>query len=164
MILFHYTAESLLGNIMHEGLTRGDVPTAFIGGTNAIWFTTDRDPSGHGLSEEREITPEERAMVEQINGRRCPPGPIWMLDKRKARIEVIIPTRDPKLVFWLPWARKNVQPEFLKGMIESGGGKAKAKSWFIYRGRVAPEQFRSVAMRDETGAYQPIETTQAIAA
>lgn len=144
MILYHFTASELLESIMREGLSRGDVPTNVTGGTKAVWFTTSRDGTGHGLGEPRLLTDEERASLLRIKGGALFSGDIWFLDKRAVRIEVRIPSSDRALRRWLPWAKKHVEPRFLEALIETGGGKRKAETWYLYFGTIEPSRFALV--------------------
>ncbi len=50
MILYHYTAREYLERIRREGLTTGEVPLSPSHILNGVWFTTDPDPGGHGLT------------------------------------------------------------------------------------------------------------------
>jgi hypothetical protein len=48
-MLYHFTARELLPGIARDGLSRGQVPLSPRQAINAVWLTTDGDPSGHGL-------------------------------------------------------------------------------------------------------------------
>ena len=71
MILYHFTCVEYLESIRRDGLNRGDVPTRFKGPlyeTNAVWFTTEPQPEGHGLSEAQTLTEEDRTRHFEIFG------------------------------------------------------------------------------------------------
>lgn len=76
-------------------------------------------------------------------------------NKRAVRITVVIPSQDRALKSWLPWARKRLAPEWLNTLTEGGGGKAKAETWFIYRGTIQPARFKVVEIRDGDGGWRP---------
>lgn len=155
MILYHFTAMSMLDAILREGLTRGDVPLTAEDGINAVWFTTDPEPSGHGLSDGGPLSPEMVAEVERRTGRKFPDG-IGTPDKRRVRISVVISSRDATLKQWLPFARKRLSSDWLDALHSAAGGKPKARTWFIYLGTVPAERFRSVEVRGADGSYAPM--------
>lgn len=163
MILYHFTAISLLDPILRDGLTRGDVPLSPEGGMNAVWFTTDPSPSGHGLSDGSKLSPEMLAEVERRTGKKFPEG-IGTPDKRRVRITVVIPSRNPLLKSWLPYARRRLERSWLETLTETGGGKSKAQTWFIYLGSVAATSFKAVEIRREDGAYTPMTEADRIEA
>lgn len=154
MILHHFTALEYLEEIMTSGLTRGDVPISPDLGKNAVWFTTDSNPSGHGLTDGRPLTDFEKSVLLKQSGRKVSPDARFP-DKRKVKIDVVIPSSDKKLKKWLPWARKHLQRDWLEILTRVGGGKPKARTWYIYNGVVRPELFRSVSVRDDAGIYRP---------
>jgi hypothetical protein len=45
-MLYHFTARELLPGIARDGLSRGQVPLPPRQAINAVWLTTDGDPSG----------------------------------------------------------------------------------------------------------------------
>lgn len=53
MILYHYTYREALSSILKQGLNRGEVPLSQHAADclNAVWFTTDGTPNGHGLTD-----------------------------------------------------------------------------------------------------------------
>lgn len=61
MILYHFTALELLDKIKAEGLSKGEVPITARRTTNAVWFTTDSNSDGHGLSDDRALSRDERS-------------------------------------------------------------------------------------------------------
>lgn len=159
MILYHFTALEYLESILKNGLNKGDIPIARDQGDNAVWFTTDNDPAGHGLTDGRLLTDEEHRQYLKNFGRKPQPGARFP-DKRKVRIDVIIPSSDKSLKEWLPWARKRLTAEWLKTLTRIGGGKAKARTWYIYNGVVRPEAFRLVSARDDAGTYHPYSAAE----
>ena len=101
MRLYHYTATEHLPYILWEGLRKGEVPITFRRVRNAVWFTSDTDPSGHGLSDNHILTSAEKAIMgvpAHIHAR--------FPDKRAVRITVDIDDSDPKLSKWTPWAMR----------------------------------------------------------
>src|SRR4051794_28535076 len=95
-------------SIIREGLTRGDVPTRFIGPlceTNAVWFTTDSKPEGHGLGEAHVCMEEERNRHYEVFGVLPAEG-----SRKAVRITVVIPSTDRRLVQWLTWGRRRCEP------------------------------------------------------
>lgn len=117
MRLYHYTSAAYLNSIMQDGLWKGEVPLTPTDLRNAVWFTKDDSAAQHGL----------------------------MPRKREVRIAVDIPTTDPKLFRWSRWANKNVTNKaWLKTLTQTGGGKAKADTWWLYFGTIMPDQFVSV--------------------
>ncbi|TXN64892.1 hypothetical protein [Methylobacterium sp. WL6] len=154
MILYHFTALEYLDAILAEGLTKGDVPLTQTQGDNAVWFTSDTAPEGHGLTDGHVLTVEEREAYRRSFGEALSEGARFP-DKRRVRIEVAIPSSDRRLKSWLPWARKRLSPDWLTALSAAGGGKAKARTWFIYQGAVPPTLFRTVMVCDAAGVYQP---------
>ncbi|WP_092177870.1 hypothetical protein [Bosea sp. OK403] len=65
------------------------------------------------------------------------------------RIKVVILSNDRSLRLWLPWARKRLRPDWLNIMIETGGGKAKAKIWYLYQGVIEPSRFAEVQVNGQ---------------
>src|SRR3546814_4547043 len=69
VILYHFTAREYLPSILEEGLTKGEVPTSAYGpAPNAVWFTSDGSPQGHGLSDEKILSPEEVQVMRRMHG------------------------------------------------------------------------------------------------
>jgi hypothetical protein len=154
MILYHFTALEYLEPILAEGLTKGDVPMSQTEGRNAVWFTTDPNPEGHGLSDGRPMTEAERSAYSRAFGVMPPPGARFP-DKRRVRIQVVIPSTDRALKAWIPWARKRLDPQWMATLTRLGGGQAKAKTWFICERAIQLSEFRSVEVRGEDGAFYP---------
>jgi hypothetical protein len=155
MILYHHTADEYLKSILMNGLSRGDVPLTQTTGSNAVWLTIDPDPSGHGLTDGRLLSLDERAVMKRNTGQEPRPGAFYP-NKRRIRIKTIIPSSDRLLKPWLPWARKRLKPDWLGILTDTGGGKAKAKTWYIYQGVIPPDKFVAVERRDESGTYYAV--------
>jgi hypothetical protein len=127
VILHHFTGVEYLDAIMEEGLSRGDVPTAEHASRNGVWFTTDCEPSGHGLSD----------------GEMWPDG-FRTANKRAIRIKVKIRSSDRHLVPWMKWGRKHCDPTLFERLNRSGGGKC--ETWFVYFGIITPDRFADVEL------------------
>lgn len=155
MILFHFTAINRLEAILREGLTRGEIPYTPNEIGNAVWFTTDRSPAGHGLSDAVPVPANIRAQLAKQHGRPIPEDLRWH-DKRRVRIEVVIQSRDRLLKPWLPFARKHLERSWMNILTEEGGGKSKAETWYIYLGVVQPSLFRSVCVRGPDNTFAPL--------
>lgn len=154
MILNHFTSLEYLDAILAEGLTKGYVPLSPTQGENAVWFTTSMDAEEHGLTDGHVLTLEEREAHQRCFGRPLPESARYP-DKRRVRISVVIPSSDRNLRPWLPWARKRLTTDWLAALSASGGGKVKARTWYIYHAVVPAASFRSVMVRDEAGVYKP---------
>jgi hypothetical protein len=143
MILYHFTCVEHLESIMQEGLTRGDVPTRFKGPlseNNAVWLTTEPQPEGHGLGGDAQmLTEEDRKRHFEIFGV-LPSEGAWHPNKKVVRITVVIPSTDRRLVRWLKWGRKHCEPGLYDALSEGN----LHKTWWLYFGTVAPDQFRAV--------------------
>jgi hypothetical protein len=143
MILYHYTAANRLHSIMREGLTRGDVPITPDQSLNAVWLTTDKQSSDHGLGEARPFTEQERQLIFRERGVMPSEGDGWD-NKREVRITIKLPTTDRNLVSWMKWGRKRLEGGWFDTLTKGGGGKRKAETWWLYWGTIRPEQFASV--------------------
>jgi hypothetical protein len=142
MILYHFTCVEYLESIRRDGLNRGDVPTRFKGPlyeTNAVWFTTEPQPEGHGLSEAQTLTEEDRRGHFEIFGVLPSEGSGYP-NKKAERITVIIPSSDRRLVRWLTWGRKHCEPRLYDALSKGNHHK----TWWLYFGTVAPDQFRAI--------------------
>jgi hypothetical protein len=135
MKLYHFTGVEYLDAIMSDGLSIGDVPTSARKGKNGVWFTTDPDPSGHGLSDGTEISP--------FGGR--------FANKRAVRITVNIPSHDRHLVNWMRWGRKHCDSWLFEGLNRAGHGKC--KTWLVYFGSIPSSRFLDVEF---LGADPPV--------
>jgi hypothetical protein len=137
---YHYTAFENLDSIKREGLNRGEVPLNPRDCLNAVWLTTDLDPSGHGLTEARELTNEEKLFLGLDPSLKC-----GFPNKRAVRITVQIPASGfNKLSCWVKWGRKHLSSDWYRCLNETGGNKA--HSWFMYWGTIPPEWFRSIEL------------------
>lgn len=157
MILFHFTAVEHLPAILTEGLSKGDIPVEpGEPGYRGVWFTTDREPSLHGLSGGEMLTlPEaERRLIERNTGRPAP-FKVRTLDKRAVRIQVATPLKHKKLFAWLQWSAKRTNLDLREALILAGGGKQKARTWYVYNGVIPPNEFREICIRDKTGKFTP---------
>lgn len=72
---------------------------------------------------------------------------------------------------WLRWSKTNVAPHFRGPLIKSGGGLAKAKTWYVSFQPVLPSQFLAVEIfedgrwvdcQDYTGPMEEVFTDAAI--
>ena len=151
MLLYHFTASEYLDSIMAEGLTRGEVPLSATNFMNAVNLTSSPDSAGHGLSDSREFTPEERDWARRMNDGRLPDGPLRFLNKKAVRITVKIPRDDRNLVAWPKWARKHLAADWYATLNKAAGGKA--NTWFLYWGVIPPTWFVKVEKRRETGEW-----------
>jgi hypothetical protein len=154
MVLYHFTCAEFLKSIVREGLCRGDVRTKKIGPlyeTNAVWLTTDPQPKGHGLGLPGALTEEDRLRHFEIFGTMPPKGSRYP-DKRAVRITVNIPKGDPRLQRWTRWARKHCEPGVYDNLARADGSGH--KTWWLYFGSIAPNQFRDIDMDPSLwGAY-----------
>ncbi len=61
---------------------------------------------------------------------------VWP-NSRAVRLTVKVPRSTRALVPWMKWADKNnVDPEWRRHYEDAGGGRVKAKTWFIHWGTV----------------------------
>ena len=138
----------------HEGperevYIRVDVPTRFKGPlyeTNAVWFTTEPQPEGHGLGEAGTFTEEMRRVHFEKFGI-LPPEGSRFANKKAVRITVVIPSSDRRLVRWLTWGHKHCEPGFYDALAKGNHHK----TWWLYFGIVAPDQFRAIDYLRSTG-------------
>lgn len=148
MLVYHFTALEYLESIRTEGLTRGQVAVSPAEYRNAVWLTTSGDPSaGHGLSEGRYWTDEEKRLI-------AAPAELRLvrLNKRAVRIAVRIPRSDRRLAYWPKWARGRVAPDWYERLDETGGDNA--RSWFLFWGTINPERFVSIDILRRPSADQ----------
>jgi hypothetical protein len=136
VILYHFTAQAHLAEILQQGLSLGDVPTSEADGVNAVWLTTDPGPAGHRLQ-----------LYLEHHGKMPPAG---RYDKRLVRIKVRISSRDPNLKHWPRWAKKRLQPDWYETLNQTGGGKA--ETWYLYFGVIPAADFIAV----EVAKPQPV--------
>lgn len=124
--LYHFTSFWHLPSIVKEGaLTRGDVPTSFSEGFNAVWFTTEDSakPGDHGL--------------------------FSAVNKTRVRIAVDFDLNDKHLYKWTDFAAKHLEPQWAASLDETGGGKA--HTWYLYMCAVRLDRAVEVAVKTERG-------------
>lgn len=150
MILYHYTALEYVESILQSGLTRGEVP---LGPgredcLNAVWFTSDADPAGHGLTDGKVLSTDEKRIlgVDVATEFRFP-------DKRRIRIAVDIDANDQNMSRWMRWAKKRVDPAWLKTLHRTAGGDKKARTWYLYWGTIPSTSFSEVLDLDTGENY-----------
>lgn len=140
MRLYHFTSLGHLPVILATGgLWRGEVPVGSTGASlRATWLTTDPDPAGHGLDGSS-------------------------ADKRAVRIAVDIAEDDVGLEHWLTFTKGKLSKDNIRYLVHTGGGMAKASTWYVYPAQIPPEAFQAVELRREDGGYSPA-TPEEIAA
>lgn len=145
MLLYHFTSRDNLRSILRTGLSRGVVPVSSEQRLNAVWLTADAGPGGHGLESGGDfMTDLDRREAYEWTGVMPPPGARFP-KSAEVRITVDLPPGDRNLHEWLPWARRQVEPEWLAFLHPVAGGNLKrAKSWRLYFGTVQPEAFLAV--------------------
>lgn len=147
MILYHFTSLKCRDGIMKEGLRFGNINLAQRDVRNGVWFTTETEPSGHGLTLGELITEQEKQNHFARFGQKFPGDDTHWPNKSELRIKVVIPSTDRQLVKWTTWGKKRCDAqlyEFLKGDV--AGGQA-YKTWFVYLGTVAAHRFKEVQER-----------------
>lgn len=134
MIFYHFTAIEYLDRILREGLNEGDVPVSETGRENAVWLTTNPDPSRHGLSAGGPLTQAERVAFRKLHGHDAPPDACWP-NKRRIRLTADIPSNDIALRCWDDWARLNGVTRKWRRTLDrtAGGGSA---TWWLYFGTI----------------------------
>lgn len=145
MRLHHFTCVEHLGSILATGISRGEVCTTTwqTPDLNAVWLTTDANPSGHGLGDCEEITEDFSRDVYKKAGIYLEPGS-YFPNKRRVKITVDLRPQDERLFRWTRWAKRNVHPAIRDGLINTGGGMVKARTWYVYFGVILPDEFLSV--------------------
>ena len=140
MILYHFTTLTAVPSILTEGLTRGEAPLSDTRIVKAVNLTTDSEPGGHGLDGGgRVVTVEESAIYAARLGWDIPAGTVFA-DKTEVRMTIKLPSSDRALKPWLSWARKKCEPGYADRLIAAaGGGNRKAKTWWLYFGRISPD-------------------------
>ncbi|MER9936132.1 hypothetical protein [Mesorhizobium sp. M0088] len=153
MILYHFTALSLLDQIKAEGLSKGEIPLTARRTTNAVWFTTDSEAAGHGLSDGETLS-RDHIQILKAKGfiaASAPDEGLKWLDKRAVRIKVVIPSTDHDLKRWVPWGRKHLEREWFDTLSKVGGGHQKARTWYVCFRTVQPAEFAAIdILRCET--------------
>ncbi|ARO54039.1 hypothetical protein B2G69_07700 [Methylorubrum zatmanii] len=144
MRLYHFTSLGHLPVILATGgLWRGEVPVD--DGTQSLrgtWLTTDPDPKGHGLTGST-------------------------ANKRAVRIAVDLDDATPDLSHWLSFTRTRagyLEPHLVRRLVKSGGGHAKADTWYVYPNQIPPEQFAAIELSQGNGVYVPATPEQIAAA
>ncbi len=145
MKLFHYTTISRLAQIMEEGLNKGEVPTSSHTWFNAVNLTTDPSPVGHGLSDARFLTENEARFLGYKVYSKQPVH--YFGNKRKVRLTADV--RRQQLRRWIRWAQKNIDPGYMETLIRTGGGMAKARTWYFSEEPIPPSSFRLVEVYDD---------------
>lgn len=146
MILYHFTALQLLDQIKVEGLSKGEVPLTANRTINAVWFTTDSNSEGHGLSDSGPI-PKEWIQTLKAKGLLSADAPnegLRFIDKRAVRIKVVIPSTDRDLKRWVPWGRKHLERQWFDTLSDTGGGNQKARSWYLCFRTITPAEFTAI--------------------
>lgn len=144
MYLYHFTRRKHLEAIERDGLIFGDVANSGIAdrGLNGVWLTKDPTPTGNGLAG-RPANDDERAFYQQLHGEKMPDD-FRFPNRMEIRIKVKLRETDPRLKCWWTWSRQHVVDAVHENLIENGGGKRKARNWFIYFGVIPPEAFERV--------------------
>src|SRR5262249_23140855 len=122
---------------------KGECPVGGVWASrNVVWFTTDPEPGGHGLTaEDRLLTKAERTYLSERWGKMLPKAGMF-INKQAVRITCIIPSTDRRLVSWKKYARKHLSADDNQKLIRADGSKH--KTWYLFFGTVPPEQFRAV--------------------
>lgn len=130
LTLHHYTSAYHLPTILATGgLHLGELPLGNGESLRATWFTTEQIPDGHGL----DGSAVDKAAV-RITVRFGVDRPV-----RVERFEAV--------------ARKYHLMEVYRDLAASGGGLAKAKSWYVYPVMVGCDEFDAIEFRREDGTY-----------
>lgn len=80
-----------------------------------------------------------------------PPEGSRFAKEASARITVEIAEADARLESWLPWARRHLSADTLAALHPvASGSMSAAKTWRLYFGVILPQQFRDVALLDES--------------
>lgn len=157
MLHYHFTSRLHVGEIMRSGLSRGAVHLARDRLLNAVWLTTDPGPNGHGLEAGGAFMSEiERREAQEWSGTMLPPGSRFPKNA-DVRIAVDLGEQDPNLHERLPWARRRIEPEWLASLHPVAlGNLKKAKSWRLYFGVIAPQEFVAVEELASAPAVVPL--------
>jgi hypothetical protein len=152
MLLYHFTSRSQLPAILREGLLYGRVPIAPNRAVTAVWLTSDPGPDGHGLEQGgRVMTDDERLQAKEWSAVLPSPGTRYAKEA-SVRIAVELSETDRNLHQWLPWARRNLPPEFLAAMYPAGASLRQAKTWRLYSAVILPGDFVAVDRLDVEAA------------
>jgi hypothetical protein len=149
MLLYHFTSRHGLPAILKNGLLYGRVPVSPDRAVNAIWLTSDPGPEGHGLEQGgRVMTDDERMQAQEWSAVLPPPG-TRHAKEASVRITVELSETDRNLHQWLPWARRNLPPEFLAALYPPGASLRQAKTWRLYSAMILPGDFVAVDRLEE---------------
>ena len=145
MLLYHFTSRESLRSILSTGLSQGVVHISAKQRLNAVWLTADGGPNGHGLEAGGGFMSElDRREAMEWTGVMPPPGARFP-KSADLRITVDLPAGDRNLHEWLPWARRQIDAEWLSHLHPViGGNLKKAKTWRIYFGVIPPESLLAV--------------------
>ena len=156
MLLYHFTSRHDLANILDSGLSRGAVPISAARCANLVWLTADPGPHGHGLEQGGPfMTDAQREQAREWTGILPPPG-TRMPKPAEVRIAVELERTDSRLHDWLPWARRNLSPEWLRTLHPPGcPSLRKAKTWRLYDGLIPAERFVAVEAVEAADASSP---------
>lgn len=86
------------------------------------------------------------------------------VDKREVRITVFFPRNDRGLAHWLKFARVRLSLHCIEEMMQTGGGKRKADTWYVHPSQIPPAQFRAIELRRAGGGYSPASPDEIAAA
>lgn len=145
MQLYHFTSRENLRSILRSGLDRGIVHVSNKSRLSAVWLTTDPGPNGHGLEWGGEfMTDLDRREAGHWSGTLPPPGARFPKEAN-VRITIELEPGDRNVHEWLPWARRQLTPDWLAYLHPVAGGNLnKAKTWRLYFGTIAPAAFARV--------------------
>ena len=118
MIFYHFTAREYVHAIAREGLRKGEVALSPTGVLTAVWLTTDPDPAGHGLTEERKLTVREKGSTLPAH------SDVSFPNKRAIRFRTDVDPSDEKLVHWPEWGKPRLDPAWYRTLHLTGGGKS----------------------------------------
>ena len=146
--LYHFTSRYHLPSIFSEGLTRGDVPLSPDTQTQAVNLTSE----GRFNKQHYNATSKFFHM-----------GAFHPLDKTEVRITVDVDSSHRLLVPWIDLvSRYGTDKAWLQHLHR--GGKTDGKEWFLFFGRIPPEDFASVEFNSNgNGAWRKIDSPLSIA-
>jgi hypothetical protein len=137
MLLHHFTSREVLPYIARDGISIGDVPVTPTQGLNAVWLTSDGCSDGHGLTDGRALTDEEKALKGIPKDTSA-----FFANKRAIRMTVLISREDRALAAWPSWGRRKLAPHWYEILNRTGLGKA--RTWYLYWGVIPPAWVREV--------------------
>jgi hypothetical protein len=141
LTLYHFTRRSALPGILHNGLTKGDVPLDLNTGINAVCLTVRDSPPRQALRN----------------------GQSGADDKTGIRIAVEVDPHDPALLRWKHFpVRFKVDTRFFRALNRGIEGSP-VYDWYVYLATLPTERFLEV--RDMfAGRPIPSESWEAITA